>query len=87
MNAMNEELKQKLRSAIEEVDRDPDVWVAIVTGAGDRAFSAGGDLKEYVTRELEGPGRPLLHVQALRPTDVRQALHSRNQRLLPRRWP
>ena len=58
MNAMNEELKQKLRAAIEEVDRDPDVWVAIVTGAGDRAFSAGGDLKEYVTRELEGPGQP-----------------------------
>lgn len=58
MNAINEELKQKLAATIEEVDRDPEVWVAIVTGAGDKAFSAGGDLKEYVTRELEGPGQP-----------------------------
>ena len=58
MNAINEALKQELRTAIEEVDRDPNVWVAIVTGAGDRAFSAGGDLKEYVSRELEGPGQP-----------------------------
>ena len=58
MNAMNQELKEKLADAIEQVDRDPDVWVAIVTGAGDKAFSSGGDLKEYVTRELEGPGQP-----------------------------
>ena len=42
MNAINEELKQKLAATIEEVDRDPEVWVAIVTGAGDKAFSAGG---------------------------------------------
>ena len=24
---------------------DPELWVAIITGAGDRAFSAGNDLK------------------------------------------
>ncbi len=58
MNAMNRELSGKLADAIREVDRDPEVWAAIVTGAGDKAFSSGGDLKEYVNRELEGPGQP-----------------------------
>jgi hypothetical protein len=29
----------------DEFAADPDLWVAIVTGAGDRAFSAGNDLK------------------------------------------
>jgi len=29
----------------DEFQNDPDLWVAIVTGAGDRAFSAGNDLR------------------------------------------
>jgi Enoyl-CoA hydratase/isomerase len=31
-----------------DVRDDPDVWVAILTGAGDRAFCAGADLKELI---------------------------------------
>jgi E-phenylitaconyl-CoA hydratase len=31
-----------------DVRDDPDVWVAIFTGAGDRAFCAGADLKELI---------------------------------------
>ena len=58
MNAMNREVFNDLADAINEVDQDPDVWVAIVSGAGDKAFSSGADLKEYINRELEDPGQP-----------------------------
>jgi len=32
---------------------DPDVWVAILTGAGDKAFSAGADLKQLNQRHID----------------------------------
>ena len=44
MNAMSPELQVLMREAIDEFKNDPDLWVLIVTGAGDRAFCAGADL-------------------------------------------
>ena len=44
MNAMSPDLQVLMREAIEEFKRDPDLWVLIVTGAGERAFCAGADL-------------------------------------------
>jgi crotonobetainyl-CoA hydratase len=35
----------ELEKVFDEFCADPDLWVAILTGAGDRAFSAGNDLK------------------------------------------
>jgi enoyl-CoA hydratase/carnithine racemase len=46
LNAMNSEVWSGLVKAWEGVRDDPDVWVAIVTGSGDRAFCAGQDLRE-----------------------------------------
>jgi enoyl-CoA hydratase/carnithine racemase len=46
MNAMNSEMWQGMTDAWINVRDDPNVWTAIVTGAGERAFSAGADLKE-----------------------------------------
>jgi len=46
LNAMNFEVWGALVKAWADVRDDPDVWVAIVTGAGDKAFCAGQDLKE-----------------------------------------
>ena len=46
LNAMNSEIWGGLVKAWVDVRDDPDVWVAIVTGAGDKAFCAGQDLKE-----------------------------------------
>jgi len=43
-NAMNQQLKDELRQAWKRVKADPDIWVAIVTGAGD-AFSSGADVE------------------------------------------
>lgn len=43
-NAMNRELTAGLIEAFADVRENPDVWVAIITGAGDLAFCAGADL-------------------------------------------
>jgi enoyl-CoA hydratase/carnithine racemase len=46
MNAMSADLRGALATTWEEHEADPDIWVHIVTGVGDRAFCAGADLKE-----------------------------------------
>ncbi len=46
MNAFNTELAQKLGEALDAIYESPKVRVVVVTGAGERAFSAGGDFKE-----------------------------------------
>jgi enoyl-CoA hydratase len=50
LNATNNQLHRELTEIWGDIDRDPDVRVAIVTGAGDRAFSAGGDLDDLEAR-------------------------------------
>lgn len=45
MNACHPPTHVELEKAFDEFAADPELWVAIVTGAGDRAFSAGNDLK------------------------------------------
>jgi enoyl-CoA hydratase/carnithine racemase len=47
MNALSGEVQAGLRDAWQQVESDDDVRVAILTGVGDRAFSAGADLKQY----------------------------------------
>lgn len=44
-NAISPEVSQELDRAIGDFEKDDDVWVGILTGAGDKAFSAGADLK------------------------------------------
>lgn len=44
LNAADKQLHTELVQVWQTIDRDPDVHVAVVTGAG-RAFSAGGDLQ------------------------------------------
>lgn len=44
-NAISPEVSQELDRAMEEFEADEEAWVGIVTGAGDKAFSAGADLK------------------------------------------
>jgi acetyl-CoA C-acetyltransferase len=45
MNALHSAVHFALHEIWDEYERDPDLWVAIVTGAGDRAFCSGNDLK------------------------------------------
>jgi enoyl-CoA hydratase len=46
MNALSRAVRRALAEAMIALDRDPDVGAVVLTGAGDRAFTAGLDLKE-----------------------------------------
>jgi enoyl-CoA hydratase/carnithine racemase len=48
LNAMNMQMREDLTACWERVKTDPEVWVAIVTGAG-RAFSSGADVESLAT--------------------------------------
>lgn len=45
-NAMAVSTVQKLTEAFIKAGEDPEVWGIVITGTGDKAFCAGGDLKE-----------------------------------------
>jgi crotonobetainyl-CoA hydratase len=54
MNALHSMAHFELETVFDEFEADDDLWIAILTGAGERAFSAGNDLKfqaEGGTRE------------------------------------
>ncbi len=53
LNAMDTATYGELTDALKRIDADPGVRVGILTGAGDRAFSAGADLKEMHVQEPE----------------------------------
>ena len=45
LNAMHPPMAEELCDAWERVRDDDDIWVGVLTGSGERAFSAGADLK------------------------------------------
>jgi enoyl-CoA hydratase/carnithine racemase len=47
LNAINGELSHELNEAIKDFRDDSDLWVCIITGAGERAFSAGADIRGF----------------------------------------
>jgi len=49
LNAVNTRMRDELYEVLPSIKDDPDVKVAIVKGAGDRAFSAGADISEFGT--------------------------------------
>ena len=56
MNALHSPAHFELHEAFDAFAADPEQWVGIVTGAGDRAFSAGNDLKHQATGgEMKSP--------------------------------
>jgi enoyl-CoA hydratase/carnithine racemase len=48
LNAVNQQMKDDLKECWTRVKEDPDIWVAIVTGAG-RSFSSGADVESLAT--------------------------------------
>jgi enoyl-CoA hydratase len=63
MNALSAELRRRFTATLPELGRDDRVRVVIITGAGEKAFSAGADLKELETAPFTaadlGPGSPI----------------------------
>lgn len=53
LNALNTKLREELAEALDDAKKDPAVGVVVLTGAGQRAFSAGMDLKEFSQRQSE----------------------------------
>ena len=51
MNALGPGIKSGLVDAFTKIRRDSSVRVAVITGAGDRAFCAGADLKERAVKQ------------------------------------
>lgn len=45
MNALHPPANEELEAIFNDFAADPELWIAILTGAGDRAFSAGNDLR------------------------------------------
>ncbi|MFC1928340.1 enoyl-CoA hydratase/isomerase family protein [Chloroflexota bacterium] len=47
MNSLSEEVHRELGKAMMDFGKNPDLWVGILTGAGEKAFCAGQDIKEF----------------------------------------
>ena len=50
-NAVNGAVSTAVGDALHQAQQDPDVWAVVVTGAGDKSFCAGADLKAISRRE------------------------------------
>ncbi len=54
LNALNLEMVREISAALDEFERDAAVERIVVTGAGERAFSAGGDIRWLYDRGRAG---------------------------------
>lgn len=54
-NAVNAEMCRTVGALLEQADADPDVRAVVLTGAGDKAFCAGADLKAISRGEAVVP--------------------------------
>lgn len=59
MNSLHPPCNAELAEIFDAFAADPDQWVAILTGAGDRAFSSGNDLKYTALAFARGDGLPI----------------------------
>lgn len=71
MNALSSDLLREMAEALDTIIDDPNTQTLIVTGAGDRAFAAGADIKEleelddvFDARELALGGQDVLQTLA-----------------------
>src|SRR2546428_605946 len=68
-NAMNDVMRRELTRCFDGLVADDDVKVVVVTGAGEKAFSAGADIREFVA-----PLVPVQFREHRRRVDFRQAM-------------
>ncbi len=57
LNALDVPAKERLGAIWQEIADDPQVRVAVLTGAGDKAFCAGSDIKEINRTGTHGDDR------------------------------
>ena len=68
-NAMNEAMRRELTQCFTGLATDDDVRVILVTGAGEKAFSAGADIREFVEPQV-----PTRFRESRRRVDFRQVM-------------
>ena len=68
-NAMNEQMRQELTRCFGDVATSDEARVVVVTGAGDRAFSGGADIREFVEPQV-----PVRFRESRKRVDFRQAM-------------
>lgn len=61
-NCLSKDVREGLRAAWTRFEADGSAKIAILTGSGDKAFCAGGDLKEMVETGLKVPPRDMFPV-------------------------
>ncbi|AWT12753.1 enoyl-CoA hydratase [Stutzerimonas frequens] len=54
-NALAPRTYHELSLALDELENDPELWVGVLTGSGEMAFSAGRDLKQLASMAQAGP--------------------------------
>ena len=76
MNALNPELRHALSQHLDEIEHNDDIWLAVITGAGERAFCAGADLKHRaLEREASDEQRAEWHRLNEATTPLNQRWH------------
>jgi enoyl-CoA hydratase len=63
LNALDNSTLDEIRHAILELQQDDSIRCVIITGAGDKAFVAGADIKEIASDTPDGARRRALHGQ------------------------
>jgi enoyl-CoA hydratase len=76
-NAMNDVMRRELTERFTALASDDDVRVVVVTGTGERAFSAGADIREFVE-----PQPPARFREQRRRLDFRQAMDRCSQPII-----
>ncbi len=56
LNALSSDLNREMDEALDSFENDPDIKAIVITGAGEKAFSAGADIHENA-RRAEGEAR------------------------------
>ena len=54
LNALNYAMNDRLRARLDAIEEEDDIRAVVLTGAGDRAFSAGGDIPEFAASVADG---------------------------------
>ncbi|WP_246663755.1 enoyl-CoA hydratase/isomerase family protein [Tardiphaga sp. vice278] len=63
MNAISMQMRADLRETLETLRRDPDIGAVVLTGNGEKAFSAGMDLREFAQTNA---GMPVAEMKRFR---------------------
>ena len=55
LNALTYAMNDRLLTLLDAIEDDPSIGAVVITGAGERAFSAGGDIPEFAESVKNGP--------------------------------